>query len=130
MRSEQCFDCSEIIQSKNLENCYFCNKCLNSKFLMFCNEISDAEYHIFNKPVTKRQFELFARQYKDFMKEELTFVSSWPNETLIEIMPELLVNFSQWYSSIPSKFWKWARTLPNYDPMLLYTITMNPSFLK
>ena len=44
--------------------------------------------------------------------------------------PKINTNFREWYLYIMSEFWQWARTLPNYDPMLLYRITFDPNFLN
>lgn len=128
--SKQCFDSSEIIGGHNLENCFFCSECADSKNLLFCQDLKGVEYHIFNKPVTKRQFDLFVNQYKELMQEELLFVEEWPEDSAKIENPKINTNFREWYLYIMSEFWQWARTLPNYDPMLLYRITFDPNFLN
>ena len=125
-----CFDCSEIIRSKSLENCFFCFDCTDSTNLMFCKGLENSEYCIFNKPVGKRQFDLFVRQYKDFMNDMLAFAREWPNESARSESPFIRINFKLWYDPISKEFWKWARTLPHFDSMLLYSITMNQDFLN
>jgi hypothetical protein len=97
---------------------------------MFCFNVSNEQYQIFNKPVSPRLYEMFSRQYNDFMTEFLAFAPLWPEETLIESYPYISYNFSNWYSPISKEFWNWAKTLPGYDDSILYSITMNPMFLK
>ena len=130
MKSSQCYDSSEIIKSNGLDNCHFCLDCADSTNLMCCNDIGNADYQIFNKPVTKRQFDLFMRQYNDFMAISFAFVPYWPNQSAIVEEPVITSNFKLWYELIPDGVWKWVRTLPGYDPSILYTITMNETFLK
>jgi hypothetical protein len=97
---------------------------------MFCQNVSNEEYQIFNHSVNQRQYELFEKQYKEFMTEFLAFAHSWPNESAIAEMPHIFENFKLWYQPISGKIWQWVRTLPGYDPTILYSITMNETFLK
>lgn len=124
-----CFDCSEVVDSKSLENCFFCFDCMDSTNLMFCNGLKNSEYCIFNKPIGKRQFDLFARQYRDFMTDMLAFAREWPNESAKAEAPFIHMNFKLWYDPISKEFWKWVRTLPNFDSMMVYNMTMLPDFL-
>lgn len=129
-RGAQCFDSSEITGGRNLENCFFCLECADSKNLLFCRGLTGVEYHIFNKPVSKRQFDLFCNQYKELMHYLFIFAEEWPEDSAKSEAPALNARFTRWYESIDEEFWQWARTLPNYDPMVLYTITFNPNFLN
>jgi hypothetical protein len=45
-------------------------------------------------------------------------------------MPHIFENFKLWYQPISEKFWQWVRTLPYYNSTILYSITMNETFLK
>ena len=130
MKATQCYDSCEIIKCDALDNCHFCLDCADSTNLMFCKDIGNIDYQIFNKPVTKRQFDLFVRQYKEFMFYSLAFTKNWPNFSAIAESPVIESNFKLWYERIPDTFWQWVRTLPGYDPTILYTITMNENFLK
>jgi hypothetical protein len=130
MKSSQCYDSSEIINSIGLENCFFCFDCADSTNLMFCKGVIDSDYQIFNKPVTKRQFDLFAQQYKEFMIYSLAFAQHWPNQSAIAESPFITSNFKLWYEPIPDGIWQWVKTLPGYNPTILYSITMNETFLK
>lgn len=75
--SKDCFDCSYIIkcelcyQSTYLKDCYkvfysdFSRNCNNSAFIydctgcsycLFCTNLTNAKYHVFNKPVSEEEF--------------------------------------------------------------------------
>jgi hypothetical protein len=60
----------------------------------------------------------------------LEFVESWPNDLACGVAPNLDRNLSHHYKSLPSKFWKWVRTLPFFDEMILYNISMRPEALN
>lgn len=127
--SENVLSSSEIIKSENVTDSYFCQNCKNIKHCMFCNGIEDAEYYLFNQPVDKERFELFIQQYKRFMQAQLNFVVRWPENLIKAYSPIITSKFDDWYKSIPDRFWKWARTLPGFDSMLVYDITMLPEIL-
>lgn len=120
---------NEIVKSENVTNSYFCRKCKNIRNCLFCDCIEGKEYYIFNQPVTKEQFELLLRQYLKYQTAELAFIDNWPEDVLMNFLPKATINYSKWYEPIPEKFWKWARTLPNFDPMALYEMTMLPEIL-
>ena len=123
------FDSSEIINCVNTSNSYFCQDCKNIKHCMFCEGIEDAEYYMFNRPVDKAHFELFEKQYLKYLTEHLEFVREWPADllTIRHISPTK--KFDDWYHPIAPRFWKWIRTLPGFDSMLIYNITMLPEIL-
>ena len=123
------FDSSEIIRCLNVSNSHFCQNCKEIKHCMFCDGIEDVEYYLFNKPVDKKYYELFEKQYLKYLTENLDFVREWPENisTTVSVIPTR--KFDDWFYPISSRFWKWARTLPNFDLMILYNITMLPEFL-
>lgn len=127
--SKYVFSSSEIIKSENVTDSYFCNNCKNIKNCMFCDGISDVEYYLFNKPTTKEHFELFVQQYKNYMQGLLNFSSNWPENLIKAYTPSITQKIYEWYKVIPEKFWKWSRTLPNFDSMIIYNITMLPEIL-
>ena len=127
--SKYVFNSSEIIKSENVTDSYFCQNCKNIKHCMFCSGIEDAEYYLFNRPVDKEQFELFVEQYKRFMQAQLNFSLKWPENLIKAYSPTITQKFDEWYKPIPERFWKWTRTLPGFDSMLIYNITMLPEIL-
>lgn len=123
------FTSSEIVNCKSVTDSHFCQNCTNIKHCLFCEGISNVEYHLFNKPVSKERYEMFVRQYLQLIKGELTFVHDWPKNILVEVHIAPTRKFDDWYSVIPESFWKWAATLPGYDELLLYKITMLSEFI-
>lgn len=120
---------SEITKSKNVSDSKFCRSCKNIKHCLFCDGIENAEYCIFNQPVSKEKFEVLFSQYQKYMDVELQFIDQWPQNLAMGLVLRASLDCSKWYAPIPAKFWKWARTLPGYDEMLLYEMTMLPEIL-
>lgn len=127
--SKNVFYSLEIIGCDTVTESMFCQDCTNIEHCLFCYGLHDAQYCIFNKPVDKSRFEMIASQYTKWMIGLLTFIREWPCELLAETYVAPTRKFDDWYASIPDKFWKWARTLPGYDSMMLYNITMLPDLL-
>lgn len=128
--SSNVFDSSEIIRAEDATNCHFCSDCKAISNCLFCANLSNVEYHIFNKPVSKEKYEFFEKQYLKYWDGLLSFIPNWPTD-LLQGMNLLtpIQDFSKWYKSIPENFWKWVRTLPNFDSLLIYDITMLPKIL-
>ena len=123
------FDSTEIIDSRTVTDSHFCKDCNNIAFCLFCDGLENAEYHIFNKPVSQKHYEIFVNQYTKYLQEELEFIKEWPKNLLVEGTTYPTKKFDDWYHPISEKFWKWARTLPGFDSMFLYNITMLPEIL-
>ena len=130
VHSKDVLNSSEIMSSNNITNSASCFGGKNLKNCLFCCDISDKEYYLFNKPVEKERFDVYKRQYEKIMENEsLALSKEWPENLASARTPELDLNMSHYYNSIPDKFWKWARTLPNFDEQLFYNITMNKKAL-
>lgn len=127
--STNVFDSSEIFSSENVSSSHFCQDCRKIKHCMFCLGLEDAEYHVFNRPVDKSHYELLERQYLKYMTGLLDFVRDWPEDSTSKYIVTPSKKFDDWYCSISDRFWKWARTMPNFDQILLYSITMIPEIL-
>lgn len=123
------FYSSELVHCEDASNSYFCKDCKDIKNCMFCDGLEGAEYHIFNKPVDENHFKLFEKQYLKMMTEPLEFVRDWPSDFLSPTYFLPTRKFDDWYSQIPDRFWKWVRTIPGFDSLFLYNITMNPDIL-
>ena len=123
------FDSSEIIDCNTVTDSSFCRGCNNISFCMFCDGLENAEYHIFNKPVPQKHYETFIKQYKKYLQEELEFIREWPKDLAVGVINIPTKKFDDWYHPISEKFWKWVRTLPGFDSMFVYNITMLPEIL-
>ena len=127
--SSTVFDSSEIMNCNTVSSSHFCQNCTDISNCLFCDGLSGAEYHIFNKPADPKSYELFEKQYLKYMSVQLSFIAEWPVNLIVGTHVAPTRKFDDWYHPIPDKFWKWVRTLPNFDSMLLYNITMLPEIL-
>ena len=46
------------------------------------------------------------------------------------LIPRQIYNFSKFFENLSSDFWQWTKTLPNYDPEILYSMTFNQGLLQ
>ena len=129
INSSSVFNSSEIINSTNVSNSHFCQNCKNIKHCLFCLDLENAEYHIFNQPIEKEWYEQFERQYEKYQTADLEFVEEWPEDLLSSAVGITNKSFDNWFVKVSERFWKWARTLPGFDSMLIYEITMLPDIL-
>ena len=114
-----------IINSSNTENCNFLMSCGNMKNSLFCLNLDGKEYHIFNKPISKIMYENISFQFNKIISLPLK-MALIDEENLI---PKPIYNFSKFFEDLPSDFWQWVKTLPNYDPEILYSMTFNSTLL-
>lgn len=57
-----CANCYNVIYGEESRNCsdsMFIKNCTGCKNVIFCTSLKNVEYHIFNKPVSKEEFEKF-----------------------------------------------------------------------
>lgn len=124
--SNNIVDCHSIWNSSNLTNCGFCFDCENMTNALFCSNAKDSEYYLFNKPIDKARFDMIYSQYKRYSSLWMTLTDGWP---IKRDYPRKLYDYRKHTANIPESFWAWVKTLPGYDPMVLYSITFNPRFL-
>ena len=117
--------------SKNIRNSHFISDCSNLKNCLFCHGIADGEYLIFNQPISQEEYEMFVIQLQQILKRtELQLTKNgWAADQVSLDAPNIQYNIILQYSALPEIFWRWVKTLPNYDPMILYNITMQPHLL-
>lgn len=119
--------CGELRHCDKMETSYFCANSKNLKNCLFCFELENAEYHIFNKPVSKEIYDIVLTQYMRQTKDmELDYLrEQWPENMLIPSLPNPFAYHNKHYLQINDKFWRWVRSVPGYDADLLYAITLN-----
>lgn len=122
-------NCGEIRRGNDLEDCYFCNDCSGLKHCFGCQGLEAGEYLIFNKQVTELQFNTIKKQYLSMMECLLQYTHCWPTELYSAEVPTIDRNFTHHYQTIPPKFWKWVKTLPNYSDNHMFYLTSLPEFL-
>ena len=108
-----------VVDSHKLEHC------------MFCEGLNDKKYHLFNKEISPEEFTMIERQmigilgtWGKYIDNNSNLLSSKPYS---EVVSGIQTNIIYRFENIPDKFWRWVKTLPNYDPMILYAITYNPN---
>ena len=115
-----------IWKSEGLTDCAFCFNCRNSTGLLFCTDADGAEYQLFNKPIDKVRFNMIQQQLKRMFSPELTLFST--PETY-NAVPKPYYDYRKHFSKVTDKTWEWVKTLPGYNPSVLYSLTFNPMFL-
>lgn len=135
-QSKNIYNSRNILKSSELVDCngatfsYFCANCNNIENCLFCTNLDSQQYCIFNKPVGKERFELFVKQYNKIIKDEKINFCTWPPDQLLVLQePKMYGHRVLYYNNLSSKFWKWVHTLPGFDSMALYNITMLPEIL-
>ena len=124
------FDSSEIIESNNVSNSHFCVRSKNIKNCLFCDGLENAEYHIFNQAIEPSHYEIFLKQYQRYICEELAFMKNWPENLIVGATDTPTKRIDLWYKNISNDFWEWVKTIPGYDPLALYRMTMVPTLLS
>lgn len=114
-------------RTRQIRNSAFITDCVNIKNCLFCAGIKDKEYMIFNMPVEADEFELVQNQLKSLLAGwQMTLVKDkWPEHTIPLDTPNMQRITTKQFSNLPERFWRWVKTLPNYDPAILYMITFN-----
>ena len=115
-----------IMNSSNIESCNFLRDCRNMKNSIFCTGLEGEEYYLFNKPISKIMYENINFQFSKYITLPLRIVST-NNENLVSTQ---INNFSKFYENLQDDFWQWVKTLPNYNPEVLYSITFNSALLE
>lgn len=52
-----CYECAVVQEAVNCSECYFSFQIRGCKHCLFCINLADKEYHIFNEPCTREEFE-------------------------------------------------------------------------
>jgi hypothetical protein len=125
-RSRNVVECMAIANGHNLTDCGYCADCNNLKNALFCQGIADGEYMLFNKPIDKTRFETIYKQFKKF-SPRIQLTEPW--KRVQGQTPRVNYDYRKHHRSISIGFWRWVRTLPNFDPMVMYSITFDPQFL-
>lgn len=125
-RSSNIVEGMGIWNSHNLTDCGYCADCKDLKNSLFCQGAEDGEYMLFNKPIDKVRFETIYKQFKKF-SPHAQLTEPW--KRIQGQTPRVNYNYKKHHAGISIGFWRWVRTLPNFDPMVMYSITFDPQFL-
>jgi hypothetical protein len=126
------YECENVVnshtiwRSKKLTNCGFCFDCQNISNALFCTQQTEGEYLLFNKKIDKIRFDMVYKQYQRYASIWLNLAESWP---ITNDYPKKLYDYRKHVKDIPPSFYAWAKTLPGYDPITMYSMTFDPQFL-
>ena len=118
-----------IWRSSNLTNCGFCFNCTNLTNALFCLNAENNEYLLFNKPIDKVRFDMINKQFHRYASVHPDMTANW-NEDIHGSTASKIIDYRKHTEKIPEAFWAWVRTLPGYNPDIIYSLTFNPIFLQ
>ena len=125
-RGENIVDSNGIWHSENLTGCGFCANCKDLTNSLFCQGLNGGEYFLFNKQIDKTRFDMIAKQYKKYAPE-FCLTEEWTDD--FGNVPAARYDYRKHFEKVTEFFWAWVKTLPGYDPSIIYSITFNPRFL-
>lgn len=122
------FNSSNIYMCKQTKKSFFCSLCENLKYSLFCWG-AGGDHLLFNKPYDPEEYDAIVEQYK-FLVKPLDFYHKWPTEEVVVGMAFMgeSDNRANFYKTQTASFWKWVKSLPNYDERILQSVTGLQSF--
>lgn len=125
-------DCNGLRDCTDLSDSAYCTSCKRLRHCLFCDNLTDKEYYIFNQKCSEAQFAIAQQQFNEFAPTTLYYIDKQSEDDYVWSKPHICYNYSKHYSVISHTdvFWEWIKSLPGYDPKILYTITFNPILLK
>jgi hypothetical protein len=116
--------------TKNIDDCWFIKKGTNLSHCLFCCNLSDKEYHIFNKPVDKKHYDVIIRQLSSLVKDyKLWLTRDWKVEEIPLSKPTMIKENNYIHRNFPKHLLKWLKTIPGYDAAIVYYILLKKEVL-
>lgn len=114
----------------NCADTFFSRNCTNIKHSFFCTDINNADYQLFNQPFPESFYPMVMEQYEQYVHHACYVpVKDWPQSMYLDEHFPYSVNPMVYYNTQSEEFWEWTKTLPNYDPNILYRLTFLPRFI-
>lgn len=113
-----------ILDSSYIKESYFLSGCFKMRNSIFCSYMDNKEYCLFNKAISQETYENVLMQLQKFVTFPLRMI-----EKVNHYRATPILNISRLFNDFPANFWKWVKTLPNYDPLLLYGLTFHDGLL-
>ena len=116
---------------KQVKDSMFITDCVGVKKCLFCAGLQNKEYMLFNKSIDPDEFALIENQLKNILsgwQAELV-KDGWPVGKIPLDSPQIQRNTLRQFAQLPEKFWRWVKTLPNYDSMVLYAVTFQANLI-
>lgn len=110
-----------IYRSTLSEDCHFssfltgCHKC------MFCSGLKGEQFHLFNKPISQEEWEkIFYDEFSVRINEEAFFLLKDNSKLNSYYNARKETSFKNYFSLISDGFNEWVKSLPNFDPFVMY----------
>lgn len=71
---EGCYNCKFALNSRNCSDSLMIDNCQSCKNCIGCFGLVAKEYHVFNEPVTKEEYEKIAHEYKNLTRKKITYL--------------------------------------------------------
>lgn len=126
-RSNNVVDSIGIWHGTNITNCGFCANCLDLEKSLFCQGQEGGKFLLFNKQIDERRFDMIYKQFIKF-KPTITTTGDWTQVSYGDL-PKVVVDYRAHLAKVPDSFWDWVKTLPGYDPKIVYSLTFDSRFL-
>lgn len=118
----------EILHSNNIKNSIAIGASSNLNHCCFCFGLNDKADYMFNAPADPDVLMNTFAQYFNFVN------TYWPlmheDNQVVYTAPTINYRQDQYWSVFGDIFWEWIETLPNFNPKIVYQLTLNPYFLK
>lgn len=130
INSKDVFNSQKIIDSHGVTDSFVCSHCTNITNCLFCWGINNAEFYIFNQPVSKERYEYLKENYIKIESTSLEF-GEWPEDgsLLSDSAPVIQANWSKYFLDWEEDFYEWLRSIPNYDKRVMLCITGIDDFI-
>lgn len=121
-----------IYKSNDLIDCYFSGFMNNCKHCMFCIGLTDAEYYVFNKKVTRAQFERIREDLILMLSAEACnqFITRDDSEYFSLSHFHYSNRFDSIFRGLSSEFIDWIKSLPEYNEDIFLQIFLSSEILK
>lgn len=118
-------NCIAVRKSSKLADSLYCALCENSANLLFCSEQKAQDYLLFNKPISEEDFDAIRDKILSFGAE-----SVYPTFSFGDFPDYKDTGFDHFTIHFSEELEAFIKTLPNYDPFILFKITHNLKYLK
>lgn len=102
----------------------------HSKKILFCTQISDGNSMIFNKPIDNYKFEHYWHSLCEFISDEKIQIIMGAPTISNFYSADVNNNFKIMFESMSYELRQWIKQIDNYDPYIMYTITLDPFWLE
>ena len=114
-------------QSKLNKNCGFSNFLNNCNNSLFCNNLTSRNFMLFNKPIEQEKFYKIFKEFEQKILDEDIKICTYEIQGYIKIKE---INRIENIFKISKSFKDWIKTLPNFDPFIMYQISFDESWLN